>query len=66
MFVVIGCLGSVIAEVNTIDEAISSVLSQITVSDKKQRAMRNALERLNAGSSYHMEYGGSGCTVRCV
>lgn len=66
MFTVIGCLGSVVAEVNTVPDAIASVLSQIPVSDKKVRSMTNALERLATGAEYHIEYGGSGCTVRKV
>jgi hypothetical protein len=64
MFTIIGCLGAVVAEVNSTDEAIKSVLSQIPVGDKKQRLMRNALDKLTVGGSYEVEYGGSGCTVR--
>jgi len=64
MFIIIGCLGSVVAEVNSTDEAIKSVLSQIPLGNKKQRTLANAIERLAIGSEYHVEYGGSGCTVR--
>lgn len=64
MFTVIGCLGSVVCTTNSTDEAIASVLSQIPLGAKKQRTLTNALGKLAAGSEYHVEYGGSGCTVR--
>lgn len=64
MFIVIGCLGTVIGEADSIDAAIVTVQSQFPLTDKKQRSMRNALGTLKAGAEYHIEYGGSGCTVR--
>ena len=64
MFIVIGCLGTVVAQVDSIDDAIKSVLSQVSVGVNKQNKMRNALGKLTTGSEYHVEYGGSGCTIR--
>lgn len=64
MFTVIGCLGTIVGQANSTDEAITIVQQQIPLSDKKLRTLGNALQRLAAGSEYHVEYGGSGCTVR--
>lgn len=63
MFKVIGCLGTTVADVDSIDLAINTVLSQIPIGHKKVRTMRNALGKLAQGQEYHVEYGGSGCTV---
>jgi hypothetical protein len=66
MFTVIGCLGSIVAQVNSTDEAVHVVLRQLPISVKKTTTLRNALERLPTGSEYQVEYGTSGCTVRRV
>lgn len=66
MFIVIGCLGSIVGEVETTEEAMHVVQRQLPIGKKKVQAMRNALERLRAGSEYQLEYGTSGCTVRRV
>ena len=64
MYKVIGCLGTTVADVDSIDLAINAVLSQVQAGAKKVRTMRNALSKLQQGQEYHVEYGGSGCTVR--
>jgi len=64
MFTIIGCLGTVVAQADTIDAAIDAVRSQIPLTDKKVRAMRNALPKLSGAAEHHVDYGGSGCTVR--
>lgn len=66
MFIVIGCLGTVVAEVETTEEAVQVVQRQLPISKKKVQTMRNALDRLRAGSEYQLEYDMSGCTVRRV
>ncbi|AQW88567.1 hypothetical protein pEaSNUABM50_00040 [Erwinia phage pEa_SNUABM_50] len=66
MFNVVGCLGVTIGQADSIDTAITLVQSQITVSDKKRTAMRNALQRLKVGQQYQIDYGGTGCTVQRV
>lgn len=64
MFTIIGCLGSVVGTADSTDQAITIVQAQVPISTKKVQAMRNALDRLATGREYHVEYGGSGCTVR--
>lgn len=66
MFIVIGCLGSIVGEVETTEEALHIVQQQLPISVKKSGTLRNALGRLAAGSEYQLEYGTSGCTVRRV
>lgn len=64
MFNVIGCLGVSVGQADTIDMATLLVLRQIAIGNKKVQTMRNALSRLTTGQEYHVEYGGSGCTIR--
>lgn len=64
MFTVIGCLGTVVGQVDSTEQAVTIVLSQVPISDKKAQTARNAVQRLAKGAEYHVEYGGSGCTIR--
>lgn len=64
MFTVIGCLGSIVAETDSTDEVLLAVQKQIPIGKKKMQTLTNALARLSTGREYHVEYGGSGITVR--
>lgn len=64
MFNVVGCLGVTIGQADNIDSTINLVLSQISLSNKKRTAMRNALQRLKAGQQYWTEHGGVGCSIQ--
>lgn len=66
MFNVIGCLGSSVGLADSVDMAVLLVLQQISIGKKKVQTMRNALEKLAVGKEYHVEYGGTGCTIRRV
>lgn len=63
MYQITGCLGTIIATVDTTEEAVHSVLSQVPLGHKKTTAMRNALPKLQQGKCYHVEYAGTGCTI---
>ncbi len=63
MFNVVGCLGVTVGNADSIDIAVLLVLRQVGIGKKKVQSMRNALSRLTVGHSYHVEYGGTGCTI---
>lgn len=63
MFIIEGCLGVTIGSVESVDEVCALVQKQIPVSAKKVKAMRNGLSGLAKGLFYHIEYGGTGCSI---
>lgn len=65
LYIVEGILGSVVGRVNSIDEAISTVHSQMTMSDKASAKFRTRLERTTAGRC-SVDFGGVGCTVHVM
>jgi hypothetical protein len=65
LYVVEGLLGSVVARVRSVDEAVSTVLSQMTMSDKALAKFRTRLERTVLGRC-SVDFGGVGCTVHVI
>lgn len=62
-YIIIGCLGSVVANVSTIAEAVQVVQQQLPISTKTATSLANKLERAKPGQEIETDYGGSGCTV---
>lgn len=62
-YTVEGILGSIVARVDSTDKAISTVLNQMTLSDKALSKLKNKLERATPGSRVLVDHGGVGCTV---
>lgn len=65
LYIIEGILGSVVGRVNSIDEAISTVHSQMTMSDKALAKFRTRLERTVLGRC-SVDFGGVGCTVHVI
>ena len=60
---VLGCLGSSVGSVSTIEEAKALVLQQVPISTKTADKLSRQLAKASVGDSVEVDYGGSGCTV---
>lgn len=63
---VLGVLGSVVAIVDSIDDVISTVRTQIPLTDKKAKQLANRVAKCQAGGYVGVDYGGSGCEVEVL
>lgn len=67
-YTIVGVLGSVVGVVHTIDQAVSTVQSQMTLPDKHITKLTNRIQRISTegytGRMFaHVDYNGTGCTV---
>ena len=63
---VLGVLGSVVAIVDSIDDAISTVRTQVPLTDKKAKQFAGRIAKCQPGSYTGVDYGGSGCEVEVL
>lgn len=65
-YVVLGVLGSVVAIVDSIEDVISTVRTQIPLTEKKAKQLANRVARCQVGGYVGVDYGGSGCEVEVL
>ncbi len=64
MFTIIGCLGAIVGSTDNVDEVLAILQQQLPISEKTIGRARKALQNNSFKHEYHVEYGGSGCTIR--